>query len=337
MKDFVAFRLHAVPGTERPEGRLVRLRPDELPAGDVLIRTAYASVNYKDALAAHGINRIVRALPRIGGIDLVGEVEASSDPGFREGDAVIVHGFGVGVDHDGGFADYARVPGDWVLPLPDGLTLREAAILGVAGYTAALAIDLMELNGLRAERGPVLVNGATGGVASLAIDMLSGRGHRVVAMSGKASAKAYLAQLGAGEILGREAIGDAGGARPLETARWAGALDSVGGEALAWLIRTMQPEGVIAAFGNAGGVALNTTVLPFILRGVRLIGVNANSAMPLRRRIWQRLAGDLKPRHLDNIGRMIGLADLPEAFERLLKAEAMGRFVVDLGRRHGLP
>ena len=334
MSEFTAFRLY--PGeSNKPQGRLVRLTPEDLSPGNVLVRTAFASVNYKDALAAHGINRIIRTLPRIGGIDLVGHVAASADPRLREGDAVIVQGSGVGVDHDGGYADYARVPGDWVLPLPAGLDLREAAFIGVAGYTAALSIDLMALNGLAPERGKVVVNGATGGVASLAIDMLAAQGYEVSAITGKPAAHDYLKALGAREILGREVAG--GEARPLEAARWAGAVDSVGGEALAWLTRTMQPEGVIAAFGNVGGAVLETTVLPFILRGVRLIGVNANSPMPLRRRIWDRLASDLKPRHLETVGRTIGLADLPVAFQRLLDARVQGRLIVDLALRHNLP
>ena len=326
MSGFRAFRLFE--GGEKPVGQVVTMQPEELSPGDVLIRTAFSSINYKDALAAHGINRIIRRFPRIGGIDLVGHVAQSRDARFREGDAVIVHGFGVGVDHDGGHAQYARVPADWVLALPRGFTPRDAAICGVAGYTAALSIHLMELNGLSPGSGKVLVNGATGGVASIAIDMLAGRGYPVTALTGKDSERDYLTRLGASEVLSRAALQM--GERPLEKPLWAGAVDSVGGEMLAWLTRTMQPDGLIAACGNAGGTDLRTTVLPFILRGVRLIGVNANSPMALRRVVWQRIAQDLKPRHLDAVASAIRLEELPAAFTRLLEGKARGRTIVDL-------
>lgn len=326
MSNFKAFRLFE--GTDKPEGRVVTMREDELSPGDVLIRTAYSSINYKDALAAHGINRIIRRFPRIGGIDLVGAVAKSTDERFKEGDRVIVHGFGIGVDHDGGHAQYARVPADWVLPLPPGVTERDAASCGVAGYTAALAIHLMELNGLAPERGKVLVNGATGGVGSVAIDMLAGRGYSVSAVTGKETEREYLMRLGASEILPRASLEM--GKKPLEKPLWTGAVDSVGGEMLGWLTRTMQPDGVIASIGNAGGVDLQTTVLPFILRGVRLLGINANSAMPLRRIVWQRIAHDLRPRHLDAIAHVIRLEELPGAFARLLEGKARGRTIVDL-------
>jgi putative YhdH/YhfP family quinone oxidoreductase len=306
------------------------MREDELSPGDVLIRTAYSSINYKDALAAHGINRIIRRFPRIGGIDLVGKVAKSADARFKEGDAVIVHGFGVGVDHDGGHAEYARVPADWVMPLPRGLAEREVASCGVAGYTAALSIHLMELNGLAPGNGKVLVNGATGGVASVAIDMLAARGYTVTAVTGKEHERDYLMQLGASEVLPRASLEM--GRKPLEKALWAGAVDSVGGEMLAWLTRTMQPDGVIASFGNAGGMELHTTVLPFILRGIRLLGINANSPMPLRRIVWERIAHDLRPRHLDAIAHAIRLEELPGAFTRLLEGKARGRTIVDMSK-----
>lgn len=323
---FKAFRLFQ--GKERPEGRVVTMEVDALSKGDVLIRSAYSSVNYKDALAANGINAIIREFPRIGGIDLVGNVAKSSDPRFKEGDAVIVHGFGIGVEHDGGHAQYARVPGDWVLPLPSGLSQREAATIGVAGYTAALSIHLMELNGLTPGAGKVLVNGATGGVGSVAIDMLAARGYSVTAVTGKDAERDYLMGLGASEVLLRNSLEM--GKRPLEKAMWAGAMDALGGEMLAWLTRTMQPDGVIAAYGNAGGMELSTTVVPFILRGIRLIGLRANSPMPLRRTVWDRIAGDLRPRHLERIAHEIRLEELPDTFSRLLKGEAKGRAVVRL-------
>lgn len=326
MNRFSAFRLFQ--GGERPVGRLVEMSADELSEGNVLIKTGFASVNYKDALAAHGINKIIRSFPRIGGIDLAGWVVSSSDPRFKDGDEVIVHGFGTGIETDGGYAQYARVSADWVLRLPAGLALIDAASCGVAGYTAALAIHLMELNGLAPGAGKVLVNGATGGVASIAIDMLAGRGYVVTAVTGKASERDYLLRLGATEVIERSSLDL--GKRPLEKPLWAGALDSVGGEALAWLTRTMQADGLIAAFGNAGGMELNTTVLPFILRGVRLLGINANSPMALRKTIWNRIAGDLRPRHLDAIRNEIGLEGLQRAFERLIQGSSRGRTVVKL-------
>ena len=323
-KRFRAFRLHK--GETVPQGRVVEMTVGELSPGDVVIRVAYSSINYKDALAATGQNEIVKQYPRIGGIDLTGTVAASSDGRFAPGDEVVVHGFGIGVDHDGGHAGYARVAGDWVMHLPDGLSLFEAAVLGGAGYTAALSLHLMELNGLEPGRGPVLVTGATGGVASLAIDMLSTRGYSVTALTGKKDAADALLALGADRVLFQ---GDVEmGTRPLEKGQWAGAVDSLGGGTLAWVTRTMQQDGVISAFGNASAPELNTTVLPFILRGVRLIGVNANSAMPLRKVVWAKIAGAYRPRRLDAIANVIKLEDLPERFARMLDAKTRGRMVI---------
>lgn len=329
MTTFKAYRLFEGKTKDGPpQGRLVEINIDELSEGEVVIRVAYSSLNYKDALAAAGINKIVRDFPRIGGIDLTGVVMSSGDPRFREGDEVIVHGFGIGVDQDGGHAQYARVVADWAMHLPEGLDLFEAATLGAAGYTAGLSLHLMELNGLAPSEGKVLVNGATGGVASVAIDMLSQRGYSVTAITGKDAEHDYLKQLGASEILSRAELEL--GTRPLEKALWAGAVDSVGGETLAWLTRTMQPNGVIASFGNAGGTELHTTVLPFILRGVRLMGVNANSPMPLRREIWARIANEYRPRRLRTIAQVIGLEELPGAMARMLKSETRGRTVIEM-------
>jgi len=299
----------------------------ELDAGDVVIRIAFASVNYKDALTARGKAKIALKFPLVAGIDLAGTVEESGDARFKPGDQVIVHSFGLGADHDGGYAEFGRFPADWVIPLPKGLTLFEASALGVAGHTAALAVDLMELNGLVPGNGKVLVNGATGGVASIAIDILAQRGYTVVAMSGKAEQAAYLNGLGASEVIGRNDIKDAG--RPLESPLWAGAVDSVGGAQISWLTRSMQKNGVIASFGNAGGAAFAGNVLPFILRGVRLIGVNVNNPHATMSRLWGRLASDLKPRHLDRIARRIRFEDLETAFDDLLAARVTGRQVVD--------
>jgi len=311
-------------------GRVVEMKLDELSPGEVVFRMAYSSVNYKDALAATGAGgKIIRKYPLTGGIDAAGTVVSSSDSRFKAGDAVICTSYDMGVAHDGGYGEYCRVPADWVVPLPAGLTVFESMALGTAGYTAGLAIELLELNGLAPQNGKVLVNGATGGVATLAMDMLARQGYDITAVTGKEDEQAFLKQLGASEVLPRRSIDP--GKRPLEKALWAAAFDSVGGEQLAWLTRTMQPHGLIASFGNAGGVELNTTVLPFILRGVRLIGVDsAYSPMPLRRKVWARLATDLKPRHLDSIAHLIKLNDLPGQFERMLQGRARGRAVVDL-------
>lgn len=308
-------------------GRFDTMRREELDAGDVVVRIAYASVNYKDALTARGKAKIALKFPLVAGIDLAGTVDASSDPRFRPGDAVIVHSFGLGADHDGGYAEFGRFPADWVIPLPPGMSLFEASALGVAGHTAAVAIDLMQLNGLVPANGKVLVNGATGGVASIAIDLLSKLGFHVVALTGKMGEAAYLRALGAAEVLDRKEMQF--GTRPLEAPQWAGAVDSVGGEQLAWLARTMQRDGVIAAFGNAAGAAFDGNVLPFILRGVRLVGVNVNNPIERKKFLWNRLATDLKPRHLARIARRIRFEDLEGAFDELLAARAVGRQVVD--------
>lgn len=328
MDTFKAYRVFSENG--KVSGRVVDAALDELSPGAVVFRTAFASVNYKDALAATATGgKIIRTFPRIPGIDATGIVAASSDARFKPGDEVICTSYELGVGHDGGYSQVCRVPAEWVVPLPRGLTLYEAAALGVAGYTAGLAVELLELNGMASSHGKVLVNGATGGVATLAIDMLAKLGYHVVAVTGKDAEHAFLKELGAKEVLSRQQLEM--GNRPLEKPLWAAAFDSVGGEQLAWLTRTMQPEGLIASFGNAGGIEFKSTVLPFILRGVRLIGVNSGETpMPLRRKIWSRLATDLKPRHLAGIAHKITLAELPAYFERMLKGEIRGRAVVKL-------
>jgi acrylyl-CoA reductase (NADPH) len=303
---------------------------DELSPGEVVFKTAYSSVNYKDALAGTGTGgKIIRKYPLTGGIDAAGTVVSSTDARFKPGDEVICTSYDVGVAHDGGFGQYCRVKADWVVPLPKGLTLYEAMALGTAGYTAGLAMELLELNGLAPANGKVLVNGATGGVATLAIDMLAARGFEVTAITGKDSEHGFLKELGAREVLPRQSLEL--GTRPLERSLWAAAFDSVGGDQLAWLTRTMNTHGLIASFGNAGGIELKTTVLPFILRGVRLIGVDSGyTPMPLRSKVWERLAGDLKPQHLASIAYTIGLEDLPAQFDKMIKGEARGRAVVKL-------
>lgn len=323
---FRAFRLHQDEAGAPVAGRFVDLAVDDLSPGEVLIRVAYTSINYKDALAAAGLNQIVRQYPRIGGIDLTGRVAQSSDPRFAPGDPVVVHGFGIGVDHDGGHAEFARVRADWVMPLPAGLSLQDAATLGAAGYTAALCVHWMEHNGMAPGGLPVAVTGATGGVASVAIDILAGRGYEVVAISGKGDADGYLKALGASQVLAPSV--SAPSSRPLDKGQWAGAVDSVGGDMLAWLLRSAAPDAVITSFGNAGGAALNTTVLPLILRGVRLIGINANSPMALRQTVWARLGSDYKPRHLDRIAQMLPFDQLPAAMARMRERATRGRMVV---------
>lgn len=328
MESFKAFRIYNE--NDKVAGRVVDTTLDELAPGEVVFKTAYSSVNYKDALAATGTGgKIVRSFPLTGGIDAAGSVVSSADSRFKAGDEVICTSYDMGVAHDGGYSQYCRAPADWFVPLPQGLTLYEAMALGTAGYTAGLAVELLELNGLAAGNGKVLVNGATGGVATLAIDMLARRGYEVSALTGKAGEQDFLREIGAREVLLREAVDL--GKRPLEKSQWAAAFDSVGGEQLTWLTRTMHADGLIASFGNAGGIELHTTVLPFILRGVRLIGVNsATTPMPLRRKIWQRLATDLKPLHLDRIAYTIALDDLPAQFDRMIKGNARGRAVVKL-------
>lgn len=326
MSPFRAYRIFEEGG--KSAGRFVDLTLDELDPGEVVIRTQYSSVNYKDALAATGAGKIIRRFPCVGGVDAAGVVESSQDARFQAGDEVIVTGYDMGVAHDGGYAEYARVPAGWVVPLPKGLSLFEAMALGTAGFTAALAIHRLEQNELAPDKGKVIVTGATGGVGSLAVQMLAQLGYHVVALTGKDSEHAYLRALGASEILPRSGL-DLSSTRPLESARWAGALDAVGGATLAWLTRSMQQNGVIASFGNAGGAELHTTVYPFILRGVRLIGIDsAAAAMPLRREIWRRLASDLRPAHLDAVTRAIRFSQLPEACDAMLHGMARGRVVV---------
>ena len=310
-------------------GRLVEVGLDELGAGEVVARVAYSGVNYKDALAATGTGKIMRQFPLVGGVDFAGTVVTSSDSRFTAGEDVLVTGYGLGESHDGGFADYVRVPADWVVPLPDGLGLRDAMAIGTAGFTAALSVVEMERNGLRPSRGPVVVTGATGGVGSLAVQCLAAGGYQVTALTRKDDAHGFLRSQGAAEVLAAGAVSM--GKRPLERAAWAGAVDPVGGETLAWLTRTMKRGGCIASSGLTGGFELHTTVMPFILRGVKLLGIDsAMCAMDIRREVWRRLATDLKPAHLAATTQSITLEELPEAFSTLLRGEARGRYVVHL-------
>ena len=303
----------------------------QLDAGEVTIRVAYSSVNYKDALAATGAGRIIRRYPCVGGIDLAGTVIASRDGRFKINDPVIATSFDIGVAHHGGYAEVARVPGDWVVPLPANLSLFEAMALGTAGFTAALGIVRMEENGLSPAKGPVIVTGATGGVGSLAIDMLANLGYNVTALTGKESEAEYLRKLGAQEIMLRSSL-DLSKIRPLDRARWAGAVDNLGGDVLAWIASTMKQGGTIASIGLAASMELNTTVAPFILRGASLLGVDSGYiGEPYRSGVWRRLATDLRPRHLMDMTRRIAFADLPAIFPEFIAGRAKGRVVVEIG------
>jgi len=307
---------------------LTSLIPSQLDDGEVLIRVHFSSINYKDALAATGAGKVIRRFPCVGGIDLSGEVVESGDPRFKTGDAVIATSYDIGVAHHGGYAEYARIPADWVIPLPSGLDLLEAMALGTAGLTAALGIVRMEDNGLLPSKGPVLVTGASGGVGGLAIDMLARLGYEVTALTGKAQEADFLRRIGATDIFLRGEI-DFTKIRPLETSRWAGAVDNVGGEILSWALATMHQDGVVASIGNAADFKLATTVFPFILRGVSLLGIDSGYAsMPMRQRVWMRLAADLKPRYLKDFIRVIGFDELPGAFAAFIEGRARGRTVV---------
>lgn len=304
----------------------------ELGDRPVLVRVHYSGINYKDALAATGAGKILRNFPLTAGIDLAGDVVESADTRFRVGQQVLVTGCGLGEEVDGGYSEFARVEGDWVIPVPDGMNTRDAMTIGTAGFTAALAIHRMERNGQSPERGPVVVTGASGGVGSLAVDMLTGSGYEVVAVSGKTDAEAWLRKLGASRVLDRKQLDL--GSRPLETALWGGAIDNVGGDTLAWLTRTVNWWGNIAAIGLAGSHELNTTVMPFILRGVSLLGINSvKTPRDQREQVWQRIGSDLRPRHLEIIRtREIDFEDLPQAFDAYLAGSVRGRTVVRIGR-----
>lgn len=327
-KTFQAYRIH-----ER-EGRIAAgfesLGIDDLTAGEVVIAVEFSSINYKDALAATGAGRILRRHPLVGGIDLAGTVHSSQDARYRPGDAVLVTGSGLSETLDGGYAELARVPAEAVIPMPRGLDSFRAMALGTAGFTAALAIHRMEKNGQAPGGGPIVVTGATGGVGSIAIDMLAARGYEVIAVSGKPEASDYLMTLGAGTVVPRTEFQL--GSRPLEPARYAGAIDSVGGEMLAGLTRQVDFWGNIASVGLAGGAKLETTVMPFILRGVNLLGINSSATRRAERlEVWQRIAGDLTPRHLHRIAqRTIPFAELPGAFQAHLDGKVIGRTVVKI-------
>jgi acrylyl-CoA reductase (NADPH) len=309
MKSFRAFRIHDE--NKKIVARFEDLSLGDLAPGDVVVRVTHSGINYKDALAATGTGKILRRYPLVGGIDLAGVVESSSDARFRAGEDVLVTGCGLSETHDGGYTEYARVPADWVIAMPKGLDARAAMSLGTAG--------------------PIVVTGASGGVGSIAIDMLAGRGYEVIAVSGKAHATEYLKSLGAARVLARGEIDY--GSKPLEAIRFGGAIDNVGGKTLAWLTRTVGFRGNIASIGLVGGAELSTTVMPFILRGVNLLGINSSAtSRDLRLAVWERIATDLAPRHLARIvTRTVAFADLPGAFAPLIEGGMLGRTLVEIG------
>lgn len=322
---FSAFRIHRDAAGHR--SGLEQLALDDLSPGEIVLRTAYSSVNFKDALAGTGKGRILREFPLVGGIDVAGHVVSSADPKFREGDEVLVTGSGLSETRDGGYAQYARVEAKWAVPLPMGLSLRESMILGTAGFTAALALLRMEENRQSPALGPLAVTGATGGVGSLAVDIFSRAGYTVHAISGKPAQAEYLKSIGASEVFDRDALATQ---RPLESVRFGGGLDNVGGSMLASLLAQTRPYGNVASAGLAASADLSTTVMPFIIRGVSLLGVaSAGTARGIRDEVWRRLASDWKPRHLDRIcTRETTLAQLPEVFEGMLAGGSVGRTLV---------
>lgn len=330
MSSFQALRVQQGPG-----GRFARLESvtiDDLTPGDVIVRVAYSSLNYKDALAVTGKGPIARGYPRTAGVDLSGVVETSSDPAYRPGDRVLATGANLGESLDGGLAERARLPAAALVPVPKGLSLLEAMALGTAGFTAALALRRLLENHQAPEHGPIAVTGATGGVGGIALGLLRRAGFTTAAITGKPGSASYLRELGADEVVPRDSLATAG--KPLETAIWGGAVDNLGGETLAYLTRTVRPWGNIACIGLAQSPALNTTVMPLILRGVSLLGIHSVEVpRPWRLAIWDKLAGEWKPHDIERliVRAVIGLAEVPRACEELIAGEARGRYVVRIG------
>lgn len=324
---FPAFRIHDDASGHHAGMEDISL--GDLAPGEVVIRTAYSSVNYKDALAGTGEGRILRRFPLVGGIDVAGHVVASTDPAFREGDPVLVTGCGLSETRDGGYSQFARIESRWAIRLPEGLSLRESMIIGTAGFTAALALYRMRDNRQAPDLGPICVTGATGGVGSLAVDIFSRAGFEVHAISGKPAQADYLHAIGASQVMGRDTLATT---RPMESARFGGGLDNVGGPMLASLLAQTAPYGNVASAGLAASPALEATVMPFIIRGVSLLGIaSAGTARDIREEIWQHLGSDWKPAHLDRIcTREVMLAELPGVFRGMLAGGSLGRTLVTL-------
>lgn len=328
-KPFKAFRIHNDDKGYR--AGIEEMRADELSPGEVLVKLTYSSVNFKDALAGTGKGKILRRYPMNGGIDAAGYVAESSDPAFKEGDAVLCTGCGLSETRDGGYAEYVRLESKWTIPLPTGLSLRESMILGTAGFTAALSLYRMQQNGQSPDQGPIVVTGATGGVGMLAISILDRAGYDAHAITGKADQFDFLIELGAKQCIARKDLH--WGQRPLESAHWAGAIDNVGGDMLAGLTRVVHPYGNIAICGNAGGIELATTVMPFIIRGVSLLGIaSAGTARNQRDAVWAHLANDWKPQNLDKIAtKEVVFDELPATFENMVAGASFGRSLLRIG------
>lgn len=332
MQQFKAFRVHTVHG--KPECRFEQLSLDDLDKDDVVIKVAFSAVTYKDAMAARGVGKNVRTdRPCVTGVDLSGVVVSSADPRFAEGDQVIVTNYKLGTTHDGAYAEYARVPGDWIVPLPPGLTLYEAMGLGTSGLTAALAVDRLEKAGLKPQDGPVAISGATGGVGSLAVDMFAKSGFSVIAVSGKREQEAFLRTIGAEKVMSREDLMT--DRAPLAPPLFAGALDNVGGIYFDRLSARLKPFGKLAVAGMAVGAELTTTVLPWVLRAIDVLGINVSRQLQMdeRRRLWGRMATDLKPVHLSEISRPIPFEALDATMDRFFEATTIGRVVVEVGSK----
>lgn len=305
---------------------------DQLPQGDVTVAVQYSTLNYKDGLVLGGLGRLVRQYPHIPGIDFAGTVESSTSPQWKTGDAVILTGWRVGETHWGGYAQKARVKGEWLVALPPGLTAKRAMAIGTAGFTAMLAVIALEKHGLTPARGPVLVTGAAGGVGSVATAILNKLGYSVTASTGRAETHDYLTSLGASEIIDRASIATPSG-KPLDAERWAGCIDSVGGSTLAAILPQIRYRGAVASCGLAGGAKLETTVIPFLLRGVSILGIDSVACpTPERTEAWKRLASDLPADRLDAMIRMAGLSDLPGLGPEILAGKVKGRVVVDVNQ-----
>ncbi len=332
---FKALRLYKEDGRKENGGRVSRMveqSVDDLDPGTVVIRSKFAAVNYKDARAVTGVGNVISRFPCVPGVEVAGTVVDSADPAFRPGDLVTVQGGrDFGMRRDGGYSEYVRVPADWIGRVADEAELFNTVAMGLAAYTSALAVEELEARGVTPDKGPVLVTGGTGGSSSFAIDMLAGLGYHVVASTGKSAEAGYLRSIGAAEVVGRDGI--AAGDKPLEEQRWAGAIDAVGGKPLDALLRSMKQRGVVCAFGNAAGETLNTSIYPFILRGVTLTGINGNHPVPERGTAWARMApgGSLRPKHISKIAYTIPFGELQAHCEKLIASGARGRAVVAFG------
>lgn len=310
--------------------RFVDFKLEDLDPGEVLVEVAYSDINYKDVLAATGKGKILRRPECIGGVDFSGVVVASDDPRFSPGDEVLAVGNLLGTAHHGGFARFARVPGDWLHKLPAGMSLWDAMAFGTAGFTAAISLLKMEANGLNPTKGPVIVSGATGGVGSIAIGALAKRGYQVIALTGKADQEGYLRGLGASEIMLRGEI-QFDSIKPLEPVRWAGAIDNLGGNVLAWIVSSTDIHGVVTAIGMAAGAYAKLSVMPFILRGVSVLGISsAKYDRATRETVWHKLAGDFRPARLRESTKTLAFCDLPMVFDEFIQSNVVGRYVVDV-------